>query len=212
MKSPVQSFFNIEKTIASESAYRDYSTKHNQTREQLKFRRFGGPASKRARAAARKYQPAATSATRRQLMKPRPFRRFRLFRLHRENLRCGRPLAAFFHHGLDILGLAAEEGFDAAVKTITHPSRKGVGARLFDRPSPIPHPLHPAFDADAEGDDIRHVSSPNYSANSMIFWSTIRLSPALEWTLPMVPSRSARRMFSIFIASTTQSTSPALIS
>jgi len=59
MKSPVQSFFNIEKTIASESAYRDYSTKHNQTREQLKFRRFGGPASKRARAAACKYQPAA---------------------------------------------------------------------------------------------------------------------------------------------------------
>ena len=48
--------------------------------------------------------------------------------------------------------------------------------------------------------------------NSKITASTARLSPGLALTLLTVASHSARRIFSIFIASTVQSGSPALIS
>jgi hypothetical protein len=89
-------------------------------------------------------------------MKPVSFRRLGGFSVHSDDLGGGRALAAFFHHDEDGVGWAAEQGFDAAVETIAHPAREGMGARLFDRPSPIPHPLHPAFDADAKGEDIGH--------------------------------------------------------
>src|SRR5579871_2320736 len=49
-------------------------------------------------------------------------------------------------------------------------------------------------------------------ANSRITASTARLSPFLAKTALMVPSRSARSTFSIFMASTTASVSPALTS
>ena len=49
-------------------------------------------------------------------------------------------------------------------------------------------------------------------ANSRITASTARLSPALAATFLTLPSRSARRMFSIFMASTTASASPAFTS
>src|SRR5262249_30891351 len=49
-------------------------------------------------------------------------------------------------------------------------------------------------------------------ANSMITASTARLSPGLALIALMTPSRSARSTFSIFMASTTASVSPALTS
>src|SRR5205085_5466553 len=49
-------------------------------------------------------------------------------------------------------------------------------------------------------------------ANSNITASTARLSPGLALMVLTTPSRSARKTFSIFIASTTASASPALTS
>ena len=58
----------------------------------------------------------------------------------------------------------------------------------------------------------REIVHCRHQANSMMVASTARLSPSLAWILEMVPSRSARSTFSIFMASTMQSGSPALTS
>src|SRR5262245_33125512 len=58
---------------------------------------------------------------------------------------------------------------------------------------------------------FRSRRPPGY-VNSRITASTARLSPFLAWIFFTTPSRSARSTFSIFIASTTASVSPALTS
>src|SRR6516165_3141901 len=87
-----------------------------------------------------------------------------------------------------------------------HPARSWHGAKTNS--SRRIHPPRPA---------TRHApaSRADWSArhaNSMITASTARLSPGLALIAFTTPSRSARKTFSIFIASTTASVSPALTS
>ena len=66
--------------------------------------------------------------------------------------------------------------------------------------SPHPDPL--------PGRGCERVRAPGVYSNSRMIWPTLSVSPALACSLVTLPARAARRMFSIFIACTTASSSP----
>src|SRR5690606_6708569 len=101
-------------------------------------------------------------------------------------------------HGVDFFRGTGKEGLDRAVGTVTHPAVEAELLGLLHGPGAVPDVLHLAAD-DAAFGNVTH------QASSTITWSTERLSPDLAWIFATLPSRSARRMFIIFIASTTHS-------
>src|SRR5258708_23295784 len=100
------------------------------------------------------------------------------------------------------------ERLDAGGGQIGDPAGEGPAPRLALGPEGKSHALDAAGDDDAGGGDGHRAAQ----ANSRMTWSTARLSPVLARTVLTLPSRSARSTFSIFIASTTASSSPALTS
>src|SRR5688572_24860326 len=118
-----------------------------------------------------------------------------------------RPMVADADHIIDLVGRAGEHRFDIAVAPVAHPAVEAAGLRLLRGPGTEPDTLDGAGDQHVNGLAVGH----GY-ANSTITWSTERLSPALACSFATLPSRSARSMFSIFIASTTASSCPALMS
>src|SRR5262249_62192007 len=92
---------------------------------------------------------------------------------------------------------------DRAVDAIAHPAAQ---------PQALGHPHHPvavahALDAARDGEaGLQRHRGPQ--ANSMIFWSTRRLSPALACSVFTVPSRAAPRTFSLFMGSAPATASP----
>src|SRR4029077_6708554 len=101
---------------------------------------------------------------------------------------------------------AGRQHLDATIYTVAQPAAQPEAPRCARRPNPVADTLHLAGDPQAHGLVRRHHS------NSRMTWSTATLSPGLARIRAMRPSRSARNMFSIFIASTTASGSPAFTS
>src|SRR5439155_21975598 len=107
--------------------------------------------------------------------------------------------------------VANDARLDAAVGAVAHPAAQAEPARPAHHPGAVADPLYPAGDAQPHAPHGQLPRELPYS-NSRITWSTARLSPGLARSLATRPSRSARSTFSIFIASTTTSGSPALTS
>src|SRR5829696_1755600 len=120
--------------------------------------------------------------------------------------RHGRTAAAGIDHLAHRVVVADDQHLDRAIDAVAHPAGQAKVVRGRDRPVAVAHALHPAGDREAG------LQCHRFQVNSMIFWSTRRLSPALACRVLTVPSCTARSTFSIFIASTTASASPALIS
>src|SRR5262245_51785102 len=118
-----------------------------------------------------------------------------------------RAAAAGFDHAADRAIVADDHRLDRAVDAIAHPAAQPQALGHLHHPVAVAHALDAARDGEA---GLQRHRGPQ--ANSMIFWSTRRLSPALACSVFTVPSRMARSTFSIFMASTTASTSPALTS
>src|SRR5262249_55101781 len=87
----------------------------------------------------------------------------------------------------------------------THLRQKADGEHSKEDP-------HALFPSEATGGIGHHSHRDADQANSRMTASTGRLSPTLAWIVFTTPSRSARRTFSIFMASTTARVSPALTS
>src|SRR5690606_13858758 len=119
--------------------------------------------------------------------------------------------ATQLEHLLDRVAIAREHGLDGAVAPVPDPSRQPELGRLLHRPRAEVHALHPAAD-DGPHRLLRLRRHDRCYSNSMITSSTASVSPGLQLILATTPSRSARRMFSIFIASTTHSGSPVFTS
>src|SRR6476660_3236765 len=128
---------------------------------------------------------------------------------HLGHLRIRRTFGAKPQHLFDLGGRAREHRLDAAVARVAHRAVETKRAGGVIRPGAIIDALHASFDSDTHGSG---VGLGHAHANSRITASTLRLSPGLASTLDTLPSRSAFSTFSIFIASTTQSASPALTS
>src|SRR5690349_5246469 len=111
--------------------------------------------------------------------------------------------------GVDLRRLADGKRLDITVAQIAHPAAQAQAPRLALGPQAIAHALNAAGDDEMGGDDGHRAVA---QLNSRMTWSTARLSPALARTALILPSRSARSTFSIFIASTTASSSPAFTS
>src|SRR4029077_5618592 len=113
---------------------------------------------------------------------------------------------AKLEHFLHLLGWPGKHRLDAAVIGVAHCAGKSKPARGRVRPGTEIDALHAPLDLYTHGSfgGLGHAH-----ANSRITASTLRLSPGLANTLETLPSRSAFSTFSIFIASTTQSASPA---
>ena len=123
---------------------------------------------------------------------------------YRLNLSCRWALVAARLHGFDTGPAARKDSFNIAVRKVTHPALQAQGPRRLNRPAAVPYTLDPAHNYHTDHPKqlfrVRHTSV--YS-NSMITSSTARLSPGAAFRAATTPSRSARRIFSIFMASTT---------
>src|SRR6476659_5091464 len=121
----------------------------------------------------------------------------------------GRSVGATPQHLVDLVGGTREHSLDAAVARIAHAAVEPQRPRGLLGPGAVIDALHPPLDfhSDSLVGGLGHAH-----ANSRITASTLRRSPGLASTLDTLPSRSAFSTFSIFIASTPQSASPALTS
>ena len=133
------------------------------------------------------------------------------------NARGGRPLPAVPDHRIDHITRPGKCHFNAAVAAVSDPTVQTGRLRRLHGPGPIPNPLNAPFDAQPHrlflhGNRFKPPSGLPQPSNSRITCSAVKLSPGAAFTAAITPSRSARRTFSIFIASTTAKGCPALIS
>src|ERR1700679_2045920 len=120
-----------------------------------------------------------------------------------------RSLGADHEERLDRLGGARGQRLDSAVRAVAHPAVEAELPGFLDQEVAIAHSLHETLNAKAQRCDVRLILT---HANSRITSSSAMLSPFWTLTFFTRPSRSATSTFSIFIASTTASGSPALTS
>src|ERR1019366_5762322 len=102
-------------------------------------------------------------------------------------------------------GGTRDQGLDRAIGAVAHPAIQLIDLGRHHQEIAKADALDKTFDPDQQGSIIviAHV-------NSMMMSSRAMLSPILAFSFEIVASRSAIRTFSIFIASTTASTSPIL--
>src|SRR5262245_14292265 len=125
---------------------------------------------------------------------------------HLGHARIGRPVGGTPQHLIHLVGRPGEHRLDAAVARVAHGPIEAKRPRGLLGPSAVVDALHPPLDphSDSLVGGLGHAH-----ANSRITASTLRLSPGLARTFDTLPSRSAFSTFSIFIASTMHSASPA---